>query len=235
MKIAVMQPYFFPYIGYFQLINAVDKFIFYDDVNFIKQGWINRNRILVNNKDLIFSIPIQNISSYSKINETVISKRQFEKWYSKFIKTIINSYSKAPYFNKVISLIEFVFSGEHNKISLLAIKSVIEVCKYLDLKINFELSSEKYSDNYGMNKADRLIDICKRNNCLEYINPIGGMKIYSKEEFAEKGIDIKFLSTNKIEYQQFLNEFVPNLSIIDVMMFNSIEEIHKMLDDYELI
>lgn len=235
MKIAVMQPYFFPYIGYFQLINAVDKFVFYDDVNFIKQGWINRNKILVGGKDLLFTIPIQNISPNRKINETEISLRQFDKWYKKFLKTLNSSYAKAPYYDEVISLIKSVFNQEQSNMSSLAINSILKVCEYLDIRTKFELSSEKYSDSQGMEKADRLIDICKKNKSMEYINPIGGKEIYTKEEFAEKGIDLKFLSTNKIEYQQFGNEFIPNLSIIDVMMFNSPEQIKDMLTQYKLV
>ena len=229
-----MQPYIFPYIGYFQLINAVDKFVFYDDVNFIKQGWINRNKILVSGKEFLFTVPIQNISSNRKINETEISLHQFDKWQKKFLKTLNSSYTKAPHYDEVMSLIQNVFNEEQNNISSLAINSIRIVCDYLHIGTKFKLSSEKYSDSQGMVKADRLIDICKKNNSTEYLNPIGGMEIYTKEDFAEKGIDLKFLATNKTEYKQFGNDFIPNLSIIDVMMFNSVEEIRKMLDEYIL-
>ncbi len=230
-----MQPYIFPYIGYFQLLNAVHKFVFYDDVNFIKQGWINRNKILVSGKEFLFTFPIQNISPNRKINETEISLRQFDKWQKKFLKTLNSSYAKAPHYDEVMSLIQNIFNEEQNNISSLAISSIRKVCDYLHMETKYELSSEKYSESKGMEKADRLIDICKKNNSTEYLNPIGGREIYSKEEFAEKGIELKFLSTNKIEYKQFGNEFIPNLSIIDVMMFNSVKEIHKMLSRYELI
>lgn len=235
MKIAVMQPYIFPYIGYFQLINAVDKFVFYDDVNFIKHGWINRNRILVNGKDLLFTVPIQNISQNRKINETEIAEMQYNKWYKKFKKTLNNTYLKAPYYEEVIEIIENVFETRTKFIPDLTIKSVLIVCEYLGIKKQFESSSEIYSENVELEKADRLIDICKRNKSTEYINPIGGKEIYTKAEFAEKGINLKFLSTNQIDYKQFVNEFIPNLSIIDVMMFNPKDEIKRFLNEYKLL
>lgn len=235
MKLAIMQPYFFPYIGYFQLINIVDKFIFYDDVNFIKRGWINRNRILSNQKDLMFSIPLKNISQNKKINETEISNLHFDKWLSKFRKTLNNTYSKAPNYFKVIKLIEGVLDERQTKISMLAIKSVIKVCEYLEINTQFEVSSMIYSDSRDFNKADRLIDICKKNQARVYINPIGGLKIYSKEEFKKENIELKFISSKEIRYKQFNDIFVPNLSIIDVLMFNSKEKVKEMLNEYELI
>lgn len=231
-----MQPYFFPYIGYFQLIHVVDKFIFYDDVNFIKQGWINRNKFLVNGNELIFSIPIKNISPNKKINETEISHINFDKWLSKFLKTLYINYSKAPYFDKVISIIENVMNEKHYFISSLAISSILKVCEYLAINDKiFEISSKMYSDSSNLHKSERLINICKKNAAKEYINPIGGKDLYTKEEFLKNNIELRFISTKSIRYNQFDNEFIQNLSIIDVMMFNSKKEIKRMLNEYELL
>lgn len=235
MKIAVIQPYIFPFIGYFQLIKAVDKFVFYDDVNYIKSGWINRNKILVSGKDLLFTIPIRSISQNRMINKTEISSRQFEIWNKKFLKSLINSYAKAPHYDEVMSIIQIVFNEEQNNISSLAINSVRKACEYLHIGTKFELSSDNYSDTQGMGKTGRLIDICKKNNSTEYLNPIGGREIYKKKEFAEKGIDLKFLVSSQIEYNQSENVFIPNLSIIDVMMFNSVDKIQWMLEEYRLV
>src|SRR5690554_5438915 len=124
MRIAVMQPYLFPYIGYFQLIQAVDKFVFYDDVNFIKKGWINRNRILINNKDLSFSVPLNKVSQNKTINETFLNLDTFEEWKEKFIKTIGQNYKKAPYFDGVSEVINNILNTKCNTISDLAIESV---------------------------------------------------------------------------------------------------------------
>lgn len=234
MKIAVMQPYIFAYIGYFQMIKAVDKFVFYDDVSFIKQGWVNRNRILVNGKDFLFSVPQEKISSYTQIKDSLISKKNYEVWKNKFLQTLEQSYKKSPHYDLVITLIVSVLNKNFSTISELAIDSAISISKYLGLNTKFIISSEKYK-NQEMERAARLIDICKQEGADEYLNAIGGMELYSKEEFEEQGIKLNFIKSQPIEYKQFKNEFVPWLSIIDVLMFNSVEEINEMLDGYNLI
>jgi hypothetical protein len=232
MKLAIMQPYLFPYLGYFQLINAVDKFVFYDDVNYIKGGWINRNNILHNGEKKYFTLTLKESSSFKKINQIIIGGRT-----DKLLKTINQAYSKAPYFHKVYSIIEDVFSCmTHNSlISEIAAVSVIKTSEYLCLKAKFEFSSENYNDTIEFERTDRLLEICKRNNTSTYINAVGGKKLYCKEEFKASKIDLHFLETKIMEYEQFENKFIPSLSIIDVLMFNSPEVIHKMLDNYELI
>ena len=234
MKIAVMQPYIFPYIGYFQMVNAVDEFVFYDDVNFIKQGWINRNRILTSNKDFLFTVPLKNASSFTPINETLINAEHFEKWKLKFLQTIEQSYKKSPYSNDVMMLLKNIFNQEYVSISELAIKSVQEVSSYLKLNTKFIIASEKYQ-NKSLERQERLIDICKIEKANHYINALGGQELYKKEEFLKEGIRLDFIKTLPIDYKQFNNEFVPWLSIIDVLMFNSKEEVKAMLDNYIFI
>jgi hypothetical protein len=234
MKIAVMQPYLFPYIGYFQLINAVDKFVFYDDVNFIKRGWINRNRILVNNNDYMFTVPLNKISQNYTIGETNINLERFESWSDKFHQTVRQNYKKAPYFNEVSELINKVLNTKCTSISELAIASIVVVSKYLELKTVFYSSSNRFK-NKDLERQDRLLDICKKENAKHYINALGGEELYNKESFKAKGIELSFIKTLPIEYKQFSNEFIPWLSIIDVLMFNSVENIKVMLDKYELI
>lgn len=236
MKLAIMQPYFFPYIGYFQLIYAVDKIIFYDDVNYIKGGWINRNKILVNKKEYLFTIPIKNPSSYKLINQTEVCLEKYQIWKKKFLNTLRLSYKKAPYFDEIFSLVENTVNVDNlSIISEIAIHSVINVFEYLGIKIKYELSSEYYANNKELKKSSRLIDICRINKAETYINPIGGIKLYDKNEFREYGIELKFLKTKDIIYKQFDNEFISNLSIIDVMMFNSKDRLIEILNDYELI
>ena len=230
MKLAIMQPYFFPYIGYFQLIKSVDKFIFYDDVNFIKNGWINRNRILINGKPSYFTVTLNGASPFMLIKDVKFTDNR-----AKLLKTLDNTYRKAPYFNEAIESLKSVFDIETTYINVLAIESVKAVSHYLDIKTHFERSSEIYEDTKGMEKTVRLKEICHRNNASEYHNPIGGTELYFKEDFAEAGIDLKFIKTNDIIYKQFKNDFVSNLSIIDLMMFNSKEQIIEFLDRYELV
>ncbi len=233
MKIAIMQPYFFPYIGYFQLIHAVDKFVFYDDVNYIKGGWINRNNILVNNEKKFFTLSLVGASSFRLINEIKVDNR----FINKLLKTIKQAYTKAPYFDSVYPVIEKVFLSinEDSLISEVSALSVVNVSKYLGIKTVFEFSSMTYSGSRGMDKAGRLIQICKDNNANEYINLSGGKKLYTKEYFIDKKINLQFIESKDIVYKQFKNEFIPWLSIIDVLMFNSVADINKMLGSYELV
>ncbi len=235
MKIAIMQPYIFPYIGYFQLINAVDLFVFYDDVNFIKQGWINRNRILLNNRSYYFSIPIKNLSPFKKIKETEISAREYIKYLKKFFKSIESSYKKAPFYNSAFQIVENTFTANYNLISELAILSIQNVCNYLKLTREFQISSHQYADSLNEERTDRIIKICQKAGAKTYINPVGAKDLYSKEYFKGNGINLFFLKSNNISYKQFENEFIPWLSIIDVMMFNSPQKIRNMLNEYELI
>ncbi|UTF94156.1 WbqC family protein [Elizabethkingia anophelis] len=233
MKAGVMQPYFFPYIGYFQMIKAVDCFVFYDDVNYIKGGWINRNRILINNDAKYITVPLNEASSNKLINEICIKHESKE--YRNIIKTIIQNYGKAPYFEEVFSLINKVINSDVKNISELAIKSVTEVCKYLNIETRFKISSEYFRDTKGLDRTQRLLAICKRLNAAQYINAIGGLELYSKKDFICENIELKFMQPSSVYYKQFGDEFFGGLSIIDVLMFNSPEEINIMLSQYKLI
>ncbi|QQX76802.1 MULTISPECIES: WbqC family protein [Aequorivita] len=236
MKLAIMQPYVFPYIGYFQLINAVDVFIFYDDVNFIKGGWIHRNKLLVNNSEYLFTVPLLKPSSFRKLTEIEINPKIYISWRHNFFKTLQQSYSKAPYYNEVLPLIERVLKNHISaNIGKIAARSVMEVCEYLEIKNQLFFSSERFAASQNKGRTERLIYIAKLLEADTYINAIGGKKLYRNEDFNKEGIKLEFIKTGEIEYTQYSNEFVPNLSIIDVMMFNSKEQIQIMLNRYELI
>lgn len=234
MKVAIMQPYFFPYIGYFQLIQAVDVFVFYDDVNFIKKGWINRNRILANNnKDYLFTAPLVESSQNKKINE--IDVFITEKWKDKFLKNINETYFKAPYFESTFEVVLRVLNGKFKTISELSISSIMQVSEFLELPTKFKISSIDFSETKALKGAERLFEICNTSNVNTYINPIGGKELYSKEQFLKRNIELYFIKSNPIQYKQFNNEFVSWLSIIDVLMFNSKEEIKELLNNYQLV
>ncbi|KAA0924181.1 WbqC family protein [Psychrobacter sp. ANT_H56B] len=234
MKLAIMQPYFMPYIGYFQLINLVDKFVFYDDVTFIKQGWINRNQILINDQAKLFSVPLSNASSHTLIKDVLISDIRYEKWKKSFLTTIMFNYKKAKNYDIVEALIESILLTPPKTISELAIKSVIEISNYLDLDTEFDVSSKNYS-NAHLSGQCRVLDICQKENANTYINPIGGIQLYSKDMFSERKIELMFLSAHKTIYKQFSSEFIPFLSIIDVLMFNDKKQVLEMLNDFELV
>jgi hypothetical protein len=230
MRLAIMQPYFFPYIGYFQLINSVDKFIFYDDVNFIKNGWINRNRILLNNDTHYITIQLKNASSFKPINTIEFSDNR-----KKIRKTISQAYHKAPYFHLVFPMIENCLNSQTNMINDQSTASILQIAKYLNINMDFEKSSEVYSGTKPFKKSERIIEICKINGATEYVNPFGGIDLYDKREFEKNGIKLSFLKSLSTEYKQFNNSFISGLSIIDVLMFNTIDETSKLLKNFELI
>ncbi|MBB6005300.1 WbqC family protein [Arcicella rosea] len=232
MKIAIMQPYIFPYIGYFQLINAVDKFIIYDDVSFINKGWINRNRILVNGKDSLFTIPLKEASQNKLINS--IEVNWDSAWKSKFLKTIEQSYKKAPYYQQILPLIEDLLNTEKSIFSEIIFENLTQICQYLGIKTEIVPSSSIYQ-NTALKAQERIIDICEQEKIDTYINPIGGLELYDKAAFQTIGKELFFIKSKAICYTQFKNEFVPWLSIIDVLMFNSLEQISVLLNDYELV
>ena len=227
MKVAIMQPYFFPYIGYFQLINAVDVFVIYDSIEFSKKGWINRNRILVNNKDYVFTLPLKKDSDFLNVDERFLS----DNWNSdkiKLLNKIKESYRKAPFYNDVIVILEDALNYEDKNLFDFIKNSLIKVLDYLEIKTKIIQSSEVDFDN-SLKNQDKVIAICNAMNAKTYINPIGGIELYDKEVFKASGIELQFLKANPITYQQYGNEFVMFLSIIDVMMFNSVEDIKKFI------
>lgn len=231
-----MQPYLFPYIGYFQLITAVDRFVVYDDVNYIKQGWVNRNNILVQGQPYLFTLPLKNASSFAKINEIQVNEKLYGNWKKKFLRTLQQSYNKAPYFKEAFDLISSILDTEKKEIGIseLATSSILKICNYLSIETEIAGSSTAYK-NDDLSGQDRVLDICKKEEATEYINPIGGQKLYSKKDFEEQGIELNFVETVPVAYEQFNHDFIPALSIIDVLMFNSPETIKKMLDQYRLI
>jgi len=224
-----MQPYFFPYIGYFQLINAVDKFVIYDDVNYIKQGWINRNRILLEGKAHFFTLDLFNASSFKLINEIEMGNNRY-----KLVKTIEQIYKKAAFFHEVFPLIEEIMTYKENNLALFLENSIRKIALFFNIQTNIIVSSMIKKD-VSQKGQDKVLDICKKMDASIYINSIGGQELYSKEIFNQEGIGLKFIKSQPINYTQFNNEFIPWLSILDVIMFNSVEEIQGMLGQYELL
>lgn len=232
MKIAVMQPYLFPYIGYFQLIASVDKFVVYDDVNFIKKGWINRNNILLNGQAFRFTFPLKGMSQNKTINQIQIDDNQ--DWKTDFLKTIRHAYSKAPFFELVFPLVESVFASKALTLSSLNTDSIKKICCFLSIETEIIISSDINKDN-SLKGQDKIIEICKILHATAYTNALGGMDLYDPETFREHHIELNFLKPGRLDYTQNKNIFVPNLSIIDVLMFNSAEEVKQMLRNFQLI
>ncbi|MFL2983029.1 MAG: WbqC family protein [Candidatus Neomarinimicrobiota bacterium] len=233
MVLGIMQPYFLPYIGYWQLLNVADQFVFYDNIQYVKRGWVNRNNILVNNQKFLFTIPIKKIHQNNKINE--IKLIQDSRWKSKLLKTIHYAYKRAPYFSQTNSLLKKIIECDDKNLFLFIYNSIIQISEYLKIDSSKFIISSSISIDKSLKAEEKIISICKKLNTTNYYNPIGGIKLYDKENFKRNNIQLEFLKTNYIEYDQLINGFMPQLSIVDIMMFNSVEEINKMLNSYRLI
>lgn len=228
-----MQPYVFPYLGYFQLIQAVDRFIFYDDVNFIKRGWIHRNTILVNGRAHRFSIPLANASQHRLIRAVDLHPTEYPAWQAKFMKTLRQNYRKAPGFEVAYALVEHVLDRPPDSVASLAMDSIRAVVHYLELNREFVVASELTYDR-DLRGADKILALCQQQGADEYINPAGGRELYRTADFEERGISLHFMAAESIDYEQFAPPFVPNLSVIDALMFCTPAQIRAMLSHYEL-
>jgi hypothetical protein len=224
-----MQPYLLPYIGYFQLINIVDTFVIFDDVNYIRKGWINRNRILCGGKDLLFTVSLKGASQFKLINETEIGSNN-----DKILKTLKQLYQKAPYFFETYPLVHDIMNYKESNLAKFVSNSIYKVAAHLGISTQFVLSSALAKDN-SLRGKEKIIHICKLLGASQYINLKGGMKLYDKNDFKERGIELSFIVPSDITYKQFSNTFVPWLSIVDVLMFNSKEAINLLLNQYVLI
>lgn len=231
-KTGIMQPYFFPYIGYWQLMNAVDTFVVLDDVNFIMRGWINRNNILLNNKAYLFSIPLDKPSQNKLIKDTKLNFSIKDR--ENFLKTIQLAYKKAPFYDDFYPILENIIMFNDNTLVNFIYNSLVKASDYIGIKTKFVFSSKIEQNNESKAEA-KIIDICKSTATSTYINAIGGISLYNKNNFEKNGIQLNFIQTKEIEYKQFNTEFVPNLSMLDVIMFNSVDQIKMMLERYELV
>lgn len=217
MQLAVMQPYLFPYIGYFQLIAEVDKFVFFDDVNYINRGWINRNRLLIGGAPRYFTVPLSGASQFAPINRIAVAPG--EVWKRKMLDSVRQSYARAPHVAAVSDLLAGVLYGDGQSIADLARASVRAVCGHVGLAPALVDSAAVY-ENAHLAGEERIIDICRQERATCYINPPGGRALYHEERFAAHGISLRFHSPLLASYPQFGADFHPGLSILDVLMFN---------------
>lgn len=227
MKIAIMQPYFMPYIGYFQLIKQADVFVIYDEIEYTKKGWINRNRILSKDSDQLISLPLSKDSDFLFINQRFLSNTwQFDK--IKLLNKIKETYRKAPFYDDVIFKVEDILNFNDKNLFNFIKNSLLKILDYFEINTKIVQSSQIEFDN-SLKNQDKVIAICKALNANTYINPIGGLELYQKKIFKSNSIELQFIKTSSFEYKQFDQFFVPFLSIIDIMMFNSIENIKKYI------
>ena len=233
MTLAIMQPYFLPYIGYMQLMNAVDTFVLYDDVAFINRGWINRNRLLINGQEYLFTVPLKDASQNKRINEVRLADDP--KWRGKLLKTIEQGYRKAPHYGMVMPLTEKIINFATDSIAAIVHNSLVELNQYLGLTTRLVVSSSVYG-NGQLRAQERILDICRQENATRYINPIGGMELYDKPTFTRAGIELNFIEAKRTDYPQLnRTDFIPWLSVLDALMFCDLPTVRAMLGEYELV
>ena len=229
MKLAIMQPYLFPYLGYFQLIKSVDAFVVYDDVNYIKGGWINRNFIFSQGDKLLITMPLKSASPNQFINQIIVGDGQ-----NKLLESIRHGYSKAPQFKIIFPIIEAILLQQEKNLAKFLTFGLLHICEYLGIHPKWHISSELKKDN-NLFGQEKVLAICKELGATQYINVPGGKELYDRKYFATKRMQLSFIQPNSIAYSQFGKEFIPNLSIIDVMMFNNRQQCVRLLEEYVLV
>ena len=227
-----MQPYFFPYIGYFQLIAAADLFILYDNVKYTKKGWINRNRMLQNGKDVMFSLPLKSDSDFLDVCQRELAP-DFNR--EKLLNQFKGAYRRALYFEQTFPLVEQIVRYDDANLFRFLHHAIVKTCEHLGITTEIKASSN-IAIEHDLKNQDKVLALCGAVDAKTYVNAVGGMELYSKETFREKGFDLKFIQTKPFEYPQLGDTFVPWLSIVDVMMFNSLDTIQSCIStNYELI
>lgn len=233
LKVGIMQPYVFPYIGYFSLLHAVDTFVFYDDVNFIQRHWINRNRILINQAPYLFTIPLSNGSQNELIQN--VRMHSFPDFRVKFLRQLEQAYKKAPHFQTGMNYVSEVLAYSGKQISELAIRSITTFSSFLGMEKQFLCSSSAFADSRGSARADRLIRITGQLQSSRYINAAGGESLYEKSYFEQRGICLSFIRPDLCPYRQAgATTFIPGLSIIDAIMNNDKSQLLDLVANYTL-
>lgn len=232
MRLAIMQPYFLPYIGYYQLIASVDVFVVYDNIKYTKKGWINRNRMLLNDAPAVFSLPLKKGSDSLDVKQRELAS-DYDR--EKLLNRFRGAYCEAPYFAQTFSLLTEIVRCEKANLFDYIHHSIVEMCAQLDIDTRILVSS-KIGINHDLKAQDKVLAICESLGADVYINAIGGTELYSAEDFRARDIELNFIKTRPLEYEQFRKPFVPWLSMVDVLMFNSPDQVSAaILNGYELI
>lgn len=214
-SLAIMQPYLFPYIGYWQLLHACDTFVIYDDVNYINRGWINRNRILINQAPGLITLPLLKASQNRKINEIEVAPAA--QWRRRILNSVEMAYRKAPYFEEVFAVVERVLTHEDSNLAAFLAYQVQTLAEFMELRPRIVPSSQHYANDH-LAAQERILDICRQEGATRYTNAQGGRSLYAPQVFGDRGIDLRFIGMRPLPYPQRAKVFTPYLSIIDPLM-----------------
>jgi len=234
MNLAIMQPYFLPYIGYLQLLDSVDKLILYDNLKYTKKGWINRNRYLVNGDWKYFTVSLEKDSDFKVISERNVTLEFISKGRQDILRKLKGAYGRAPYFSEVEPILTEVFSYESANLFDYVLNSIKLLIDWLEIEVEI-IASSTVEIPPELTGSDMVLSYCQAMKATSYHNPIGGVSLYSQSDFRRQNIDLKFIQTRNFSYRQFDSDFVTNLSIIDVMMFNEKDEVKNLLEQYDLV
>lgn len=235
MKLALMQPYFFPYLGYFSLIKHTDRFVFFDTPQYIRRGWMNRNRILNSNGEVAYiTVPLKKAPQQTAIKDMLIDDSQ--DWVASMLARFGHYKKEAPFYRETIAFLEEILGKKFSSLSELNIATTIAVCRYLGIADHFDTLSEmdltlgpiEASDEWGL-------EVTKAMQYEVYVNPPGGMTFYDREKYRENGVELQFLKARLEPYEQHIGRFESGLSIIDVLMFNPVDRVREMLDSFDLL
>lgn len=234
MKVALMQPYFFPYLGYYQLINSVNEFVIFDEVQYIRRSWITRNKILNAHKESIYiNVPVCKSPRETKIKDIRIINDI--NWQKKIIHQLLY-YKDAPNFSSVMEFVKECLNIKFDNINQLNTSLLRKTCNLLNINTHISVLSEKLPFINEANEADEWgIIVSKALEASTYINAIGGKEFYSSQKYKDEGLNIQFINPILEPYKQFNHEFVPGLSIIDVLMFNKINKVKEMIEIQEFV
>ena len=232
MIASIMQPYFFPYLGYFQLVRASDVFVAYDTVQYIRGGWINRNRILGDHGPAWFTLPVE----YGGIAATIDRRRYADpdgRARQRLVRTLHHRYRRAPHYRAAMAVLEPLLMNPEPGVAAYNLHLIRSLSAHLGIDTRIELASALPVARAG--GVGGLVAICHHLGARTYLNAIGGTGLYARDDFARAGLDLRFLRSEAAPYAQFGGEPVASLSIIDVLMFNDRERIAAMLDQYRLV
>lgn len=227
--VAVLQPYLFPYLGTFQLARRVDHFVFFDDVAFIKKGYIHRNAILLNGQAHAFTAPVKNVSQ----NRTIVQHDYVGDW-QPLLSLLRQAYAKAPHFEAVYALVQRVLLDPDDNVARKNARSMVAVFDYLGLGLQWSFASA-LALGPELRASARVMAVCRAHGATTYVNPIGGRALYSPGEFSSTGLALRFCSMRPARYPQPGNAFVPNLSMLDVLMHCPPEQVLALLAACDLV
>ncbi len=231
--VSMMQPYLFPYLGYFQLIALSDVFVLGDDLQFVKGSWMNRNRILVNGQPKLITFPLKKGHQTERINQRWLCD-DFDKEAEALMTTLERCYAKAPQRDTVLPLIRGILQCPERNLALFTENALRCLCAYMNIRTPIYRGSS-LGLPAKMEMQDRVIQITHRMDGELYLNPIGGMDLYCPARFRADGLLLRFLRMDDIAYPQLKHPFVPSLSIIDVLMFNSREALKDLLQCFSVV